>query len=331
MFYFMHPSVRKYVIAGLIACFSALAAADDVGRGGVAGSFLRMGLGARGMAMGGGSVSLVDGGCTAYYNPAGLVFLKNRFVTANVNSMALDRSLVFIGYAQSVNAASPSAKGRLIQGGFSAGWLSAGVDHIDGRDYDGVHTQMYSNWEHCFYFSFALNPDPRLAIGFNGKLHYSRFPKITDTKDAVSATGFGFDIGVMVRPLPSIALGVTLRDLRSKYTWDSQKLFERGTQTVDAFPRVLRAGLSWKGWKERLLLSFDVEKIEYLPKTISAGVEVEPVRGVFIRSGILRREATFGAGYLFRKWGKAVLLDYAYVPDPVAPRDMHVMTWSFIF
>jgi len=40
--------------------------ADDIGRGGYAGAFLRMGLGARGMGMGGGSVALADDGFVTY-------------------------------------------------------------------------------------------------------------------------------------------------------------------------------------------------------------------------------------------------------------------------
>jgi len=310
---------------------SAALGAEEIGRGGYAGAFLRMGLGARGMAMGGGSVALGGGGCTAHYNPAILVFLDGTYVTASLNAMALDRSLRFIGYAQSVGGKKADSSRGLIRGGFSLGWLSAGVDGIDGRDDDGIHTQTYSNSEHCFTFSFALNPDPRIAFGFSGKVLYNRFPKITDNGGSVSATGFGFDIGLIVKPVPSVSLGLVLRDIRSKYTWDSQKLFERGTQTVNPFPRVLRAGASWKGWKDRLVLSCDLEKVEFFPKTFSFGAEAEPVRGVFVRGGMLRNEKTFGAGTRFLKWGKTVVLDYAYVPDPVAPSDVHVFTWSIVF
>ncbi|HEX9934352.1 MAG TPA: hypothetical protein VGB38_04070, partial [bacterium] len=176
------------------------ATADDVGRGGYAGSYLRMGLGSAGMAMGGGSVALVRDGCTSYYNPAGLVFLEKRWATASLHSMALDRKLFHVGYAQSIKA-KRGTRGKtqpFIRGGFSLGWICAGVDKIDGRDFDGRHTDMLSSWENAFFFSFAMNPAPPIAFGFNGKLLYSRFAKVRNDGKAMTTAGFGFDIGIMV-------------------------------------------------------------------------------------------------------------------------------------
>jgi hypothetical protein len=321
---------KKFITAILITALFVPLLADEVGRGGYAGSFLRMGLGARGMAMGGGSVSIPQGGCTAYYNPAGLVYLDNRWISVSANAMALDRKMFHLGYAQSISAKSRNAGGGMIRGGFSAGWVCAGVDQIDGRDFDGQPTGMLSSWENAFFFSFALNPAPNVAAGFNAKALYSRFPKIRDDGETMSSTGFGFDAGIMVRPSASLTLGIVVRDMRSKYTWDSQKLYERGTQTVDAFPRSVRAGASWRGIQNRLTVTCDVEKIDFFPATVSFGAEVEARHGLFVRAGLFRNEPTFGGGLRLAKWGKESILDYALVPDPVAPGPTHVFTWSVL-
>jgi hypothetical protein len=300
---------------------------EEVGRGGYAGSFLRMGLGARGLAMGGGSVALTDDGYVTYYNPAGLVFLPGHWFTATLNTMALDRRLIYVGYAQSIGG---PEKGFL-RGGFSAGWVCAGVTNIDARDLNGNDIGSLSNWEHCFFFSFALNPAPPVSIGVSGKLLYNRFPGITDDEEAISARGFGFDIGVIVRPFRFLTLGLTVKDLRSKYTWDTQELWERGTQTVDQFPRIIRGGVSASLLSNRMIVAFDLEKVEYWPWRYLVGLEAEGYRGIFLRGGIRSGEITAGAGYRYKLANKTIHLDYAYVPDPVAPRANHVFTWSFVF
>ena len=96
----------KILYTGLrILCLSSLlctsfALADDVGRGGDAGAFVRIGLGARAMGMGGGSVAIIDGANTAYYNPGGLGFIENRLATGSLHAMPLNRTLTYRGYAQ---------------------------------------------------------------------------------------------------------------------------------------------------------------------------------------------------------------------------------------
>jgi len=278
--------------------------------------------------MGGGSVALVDDGYATYYNPAGLVFLDGHWFTATLNSMALDRRLFYVGYAQGVGG-----KKGLVRGGFSAGWLCAGVDKIDARDFNGNDTGSLSSWEHCFFFSFALNPASPFSVGFSGKLLYNRFPGITDEGESLSAVGFGFDVGFIFRPVRFFTLGFTVRDLRSKYAWENtQKLWpEQGSQRVDSFPRIVRGGMALKALSDRITVTFDLEKVEYWPLGYVVGIEVEGYRGVFLRGGVGDGELAFGAGYRLTGPGKFIQLDYGFVPDGVAPRGSHVFTWSFVF
>lgn len=301
--------------------------ADDVGRGGYAGSHLRMGLGARSMGMGGGSVAISDDGHIAYYNPAGLTELPGRWFSATLNTMALDRRMIYLGYAQPIGGQA----GGPLRGGFSVGWLAAGVDNIDARDFSGNDIGTLSSWDHTFYFSFALKPHPKFSLGVSGKLLYSRFPNITDSDGAMTAVGFGFDVGASFRPIENVTIGITVHDLRSKYTWDSQDVYERGTQTVDPFLRLVRGGVAARFLNGRLLATFDLEKVEYYPLDYVTGVEYEAIKGLFTRIGLRGGELAFGAGYHRLLLGKEIHLDYAYVPDTIAPRGNHVFTWSFIF
>ncbi len=323
-------SIRKVLF--LIFIITAHTAyAEERSGGGYAGTFLRIGLGARAMAMGGGSTALHDDGYTAYYNPAGLVFLEKHYFTTTLNSMALDRRLFFIGYAQPIGNQKAEDKKGPMMGGFAAGWICAGVDNIDARDFNGNDTGTLSNWEHCFYFSFSLSPVRNFSVGVSGKLLYNRFPGITESGETISAVGFGFDIGVMYRILPNLSVGLCIKDLRSRYTWDTQNLWERGTQRTDHFLRTIRWGAAWERVLDRLLITLDLEKTENLPLRYYTGIQINTFENLFLRCGLRDGELTFGTGYRISMLNRIVQMDYGFVPDPVAPRGMHVFTWSFIF
>jgi len=300
---------------------------EDVGRGGYAGSFLRMGLGARAMGMGGGSVALANDGYATYYNPAGLVSLEKRWFTVTLNSMALDRRVFYVGYAQSFEK-----KGQgMLKAGFSVGWLCAGVDDIPATDFNGNDMGTLSSWEHCFFFSFAVRPVSWLSMGLSVKVLNNRFPNITDAGQTVSATGSGFDLGMMIRPVRSISLGFVVKDLQSRYTWDTQKLWDMGTQTYDHFPQIVRGGILWELFSGRVAATLDLEKVEYWPLGYAVGLEMVGYKEVFLRSGIRNGDFAFGVGCRLPLMGKTTRLDYAFVPVPVAPRGDHVFTWSFLF
>ncbi len=315
------------LLAVTVFMIQGIALAGEVGRGGYAGSFMRLGLGARSLAMGGGSSALGDDGYTLYYNPAGLVFLEQRWVTGTLNSMALDRHHLFVGYAQALGG---GEKGPL-RAGFALGWINAGVDNIDARDYNGNDTGDLTDNEHCFTFSFAMNPVPVLGIGISGKLLYHRFGGIMEDGGALVSRGFGFDIGLQLRPFSWLRAGIVKRDIGAKYTWDTQELYERGTQTVNRFPRVFQGGLAGSFLKNRLLVALDIEIAEYFPARIFSGVQWEGLPGLFLRAGLKTKELTAGAGYRKTIGKMGIQMDYGYIPDPVAPRGNHVFSWSFVF
>jgi len=323
---------QRCAIVGVFMMFWTIyPSAAEVGRGGYAGSFFRMGLGARAMGMGDVSVAYTDDGCATYYNPASLVFLENRWVTTSLRSMALDRRLTYIGYAQSLGKQeSSSLPTGALRGGFSVGWLCGGVTNIDARGYNGEDIGTLSNWEHGFSFSFAINPAPPFAIGFNAKLLYNRMPDITDDGNGISATGFGFDFGLLLKPSPFLAIGLVVKDIGSRYTWDTQDLWEKGTQTIDQFPRVLRFGMAWRLFGDRLILAGDIEQVEGCPQNIKCGIQWKCFQRVFLRAGLKDETITFGGGLRVHSLGRSVQLDYGYVPDPVAPSGNHLFTCSFI-
>lgn len=101
---------------------------------GLAGAPMRMGFGARGMAMGNAMTAVTSGDVQSYYNPALVPFETEPTAVATYGVLSLDRTLNFLSYTKSLK---PNA-------GFSLSLINAGVGNIDGRDRDGIHTETYS-------------------------------------------------------------------------------------------------------------------------------------------------------------------------------------------
>ncbi|NQT24384.1 hypothetical protein HQ585_03415 [candidate division KSB1 bacterium] len=324
---------------------SVLLHAEEDGFAGRAGSYLKMGIGADLMAMGGEGVAWVKDAHVTYSNPAGLVFLEKKSISATLVSMALDRRVQFVGFALPLGQGNARKPGQL-QGGFALGWLSSGVDQIDGRDFNGIHTDNFSFGEHTFFFSFALKPSSIVGIGFSGKLHYSRIPGLIEDGSALSATGFGFDVGMLIRPHPTIQAGLCIRDMRSKYTWDSKKYYEQyysegGSQSYDVFPRTLAVGIVWQPI-HLASLNLNVQKIDAMDVVetskvaftlmrYAGGIQLNLHPAAVIRFGYQEKGLTFGGGTRFQMFHQLVGLNYAFVSDPIAPRGNHVFSWTLQF
>ncbi len=316
-------------LAVIITISCGLLYAEEPGRGGDAGAFLRMGLGARYMGMGGQAVALMTDGLSLYHNPAGLVFINGRWGGATLRTMSLDRKLTFLGYGQSIGS-DISKKGAL-QGGFALGWIASGVSNIDGRDFSGQHTDMLWAGEHAFCFGFALQPDPHLAIGVTGKLVYSRLGGVQDDDGALTAKGFGFDLGIMVRPTDWFTIGATIKDLRTAYTWDTQEIYKMGTQSVAQFPRRIEVGSACKIDRWKVLATAGIEKIEYRPWRFHAGCEWQVIDILSLRSGLRDGLPAFGLGFILRRGDNVIMLDYALATSDIAPSPDHLISWSIRF
>jgi hypothetical protein len=320
---------RQKLMLACILLFGVLGKADDLGRGGRAGGFLRMGLGARMLGMGGGSAALGDDGYTVYYNPAGLVYLQNRWITTTIHNMALDRHLFYLGFATPLGTG--EQKPGMLRGGLGLGWLASAVNQIDSRDYNGTHLGMLSKDEHSFYFSFALNPHPLLSAGISGKILYNRFPGMTLDGGAFTSSGFGFDFGLMLRPAEWVSLGFVCRDMGARYTWDSQIVFDQGIQTENKFPQVIQYGLACRSLSGKLVAHADYLKVKDMSGKMLAGLEYVLIPQFVLRSGFEGREPAFGFGYRGKLLSAGLQVDYAFVSDQVAPGSSHVMTCSFFF
>ncbi len=294
--------------------------------GGEVGAYSRMGFGARGIGMGNAMTAVTDGDITAYYNPALLPSAEYRSATAAFGVLSLDRRLNFLGFTQSLP---PNA-------GISGGIINSGVTGIDGRDAEGVRTGALQTSENQIFLGFGVRLKNNLSLGINVKLLY--YHLYTD----MTSTTAGVDIGALYPVSRSLTLGFTIRDILSKYKWDSSPVYGslQGSSVTDQFPRQYTVGASYRLPDSLGTVAADLQFSSAGTAILRAGVEVPLLPELALRAGIDRidlKEKGNGvspsAGFTLRKPldGFVPSLAYAYVVEPFAPTGMHLISVAASF
>jgi len=313
------------------ALFLLTLAASAFAQGGYAGAFLRMGVAARSEAMGRAYVALPQGSEAAFFNPAATAFLSETEISTSFRTLGLDRSFAYIGLATALHPPADSTGRRPLQGGVALSWIHAGVDNIEARDFDGERYATLSASENAFALAFALRPHEKLAVGITGRFVIHRLPGVKQDNGALSANAFGFDVGALLEPLPGIHVGAALRDLRLKYSWNTQDVYEQGSNEIDAFARGAVVGVAVNRPYSWLTLTADVEKRKFRDGVFRLGVQAAYQNVVQLRAGLNDGSPTFGAGYRFELLGHFAELHYAFVSHPDNLDSDHVFGWAFIF
>jgi len=306
---------------------------------GAAGSFLRLGVGARAKAMGDAYSGLARGIEASYYNPAGLPFLDKKEVVASYRVLSLDRQFTYLGFGVPIR---PKVAGgeQTINGGLALTWIHAGVNNIDGRGSDGGHSDDLSNSENAFMLSFGLRPTQKIAFGLSVKVIWNRFPNIGISGETISANGVGFDLGALLTPNAWLSLGFVVKDINAKYRWNTQDIYsENGSETIDKVPKSLRTAVAIKVPRVKgVTLAIDFEQFfksrlfkDRIDERLHIGVQSEVRKNIVLRGGLDDGSLTAGGGYQFEIFGKTGQLNYAFSAPGNRPEEEHVFTWVFQF
>ena len=192
--------------------------------------FLNIGAGARGLAMGGAQIGIVDDATAGYWNPAGLTSVQN----------APTVSLMHANYFSNIanydygSVAFPIHDNRRTLA-FSI--LRFAVDDIpntlflvepDGSiNYNNIQT--FSSADYAFIFSFAQKikdeENKKISAGVNAKIIYRKVGHFA------SAWGFGFDAAIKASG-KNWNLGIVARDLTTTFNAWSFTFTEREKEVL---------------------------------------------------------------------------------------------------
>ncbi|MBD3216923.1 MAG: PorV/PorQ family protein [candidate division Zixibacteria bacterium] len=248
-------------------------------------TMLRMGVGARALAMGGAHTAVASDATAGYWNPAALAHLEGLSVSTMIASnMSFDRKYNYASIAY------PFEFGAL---GFS--WLNSGVSDFK-RGTQNSETGTFDMNEHVFLFSYGNQMD-QFFVGFNFKVLYQK------TDDDFSETGVGFDASAKWAVAEYAHLGLFAGDLGTKYGGDE-------------VPAVFRVGMAVFPM-ENFTVPVEIEKIQNRSEIkFRMGGEysymfADEYYGAF-RAGVNDGSFTVGAGLTIMN---QYHIDYAYITE----------------
>ena len=215
---------KSYILAALTLCMLTVAHVDAQFRK-YSNEFLNIGAGARGLSMGSAQVASVNDGSAGYWNPAGLVNVKDQ------PQLSLMHAEYFAGigkYDYASLALPLKDKKRVI--GLSL--LRFAVDDIPNTIFliepDGTinfsNISSFSSADYAFLLSFAqeikLKKNKKINGGLNAKIIHRK------AGDFTTAWGFGFDAGVQYQS-DKFKFGIVARDVTTTFNAWSFNLSEK--------------------------------------------------------------------------------------------------------
>ncbi len=305
------------IVVFIFLLFTGLQA-DINNNGGYAGSFLRMGLGARSISLGNSGVADVANGFAHYYNPAILPSLTNKSLTLSYSFMPLDRHRQYVGYNMRVKPAA----------GLSFGWIESGVNDIQGTNSIGEFTGEINHSLHGIYFSFGRRFSKRLNLGLTIKLVMEY---MSDKNFDYSSSGVGFNFGGYYTLTEDLSIGAAVYDINTSFQANTEDIFTYGGKTTDKFPVFFRIGTRYVTPMKWLRVQYDFETSQKGGYANHVGVEAVHGKNLALRAGFNGANFVAGAGMDFKLYKFVSYIDYAFTPSVIDEGSTHIFSWQIFF
>jgi hypothetical protein len=314
-----------------------LLAASASGDAGYAGAFLRNGVGARPLGMGGAFTGIAEGAEAVFYNPAGLGFVPEMVFTSGYKVLSMDRHFGYVAVSFPIRG----------EAAMAASWVNAGVSDVIGRGESRQLLGEIDNASNAFSLSFAKALDPRFSIGAN--LRY-----VQETLDNLESFTVGMDVAAIGKPYEYISAGFIIQNLGSSYRWESSKYWSEGGTYEERFPVVIKLGAAGHLLSNRLIPALDLETSDkrdmryragaeyWFVKKVTRLVEDEYEEGTYLqveedfryaglRIGLDRGSPTFG-GSVFQEFHNIWFgLEYAFLLGRYGTSVGHLFTFNLGF
>ncbi len=296
----MKKILLSFLVAGLVFFAGALQADE------YAAEMLSIGVGARPMAMGGAFVAVANDATAAYWNPAGLCFIRTMEMST-IHRSEGTRELSGVGY-DFFNVA-VNMRGY---GAWAVSYITHSVGDIphtsavpsDGKPYTDLG--VFQAQDNALLVSGGRRVGDLIAVG--GSLKYL-WSKIFTAK----ATGFGMDAGLLVKPWKKFSVGLNVQDIGGSVSWSNTP-----TNPKDSIPVNVKVGTAFIQRVRRHMIgvSFDVDT-KYNP-ILRYGLEYWYADFVALRAGLIDRGPSFKIDDKDTSLGGGIklyliTLDYAFV------------------
>jgi hypothetical protein len=281
--------MKKFALIIIITLFSSVTFAQNDGAANTGLAFLKLGVGARSIAMGEAFSSVVDDGTAVIYNPARLNTGSSNNVTLMYNSAMKDLTNNFVG-----------AKFRYNKLGIGVGLFKTNIEGIEIRTIPGAPIDKFDAQNLSANVSLCYELYSNLSFGVTSKMLYEKI--YID-----EASGYAFDIGTNYSK-DNLSVSFVLSNLGSV-----NALKDASTK----LPTSVRFGGAYSFNKNNFsfILALDGYKVLDGGKLhINSGAEVNYKDIIFVRAGYQtayeNKGFTSGIGFRY----KGIIMDYAFVP-----------------
>ncbi|MEA3493748.1 MAG: PorV/PorQ family protein [Candidatus Margulisiibacteriota bacterium] len=258
---------------------------SGIAQGTSAGNFLKIGIGARPVAMGESYTALANGADAAYWNPAGLATLKSfEILSMNANWLQ-ETSLQYLGIVYPA--------GELGNFGLSYRYLNYGM--IAGYDASGSREADVTAADNALTLSWGKYINKSLSFGLNVHM-------VSEYLDNIKAETVSADLGLLLEVSPRMNVGVNFINQIGELKF---------IQEQNPLPRktVVGVGLT-KFMLNPLTLSADYNLPHNEEAYVNYGCEYDFSDYFALRFGYAQSRVQGGIGFKAPYFD----LDYAYVP-----------------
>ncbi|GAB4176290.1 MAG: hypothetical protein Kow00108_11600 [Calditrichia bacterium] len=319
--------MKKIIISILILLGYGFMFGGEVTKTGTtAANFLKLGVGARSVAMGGAYVAVTEDISALYWNPAGLTGITSgQFLFDHMDYFA-DINFNYFGVAYNV-------PGMGVFGASVTSFDYGDMERTTEFDPEGTG-ELFSAAEYAGQISFARQITDKFSIGFNAKYIYQGIWHS-------SAKGFALDIGTLYKTgFNGMKIGMAITNFGTKMQMSGKDLLVQtdiapdisgNNETINAYlatdkfdlPLTFRVGIAMdvlQQEKQSLILALDALHPNDNAESVNLGFEYNYDNMVFIRGGyenyLLKdspRGFSVGFGFSPKLFGNApIQFDYAY-------------------
>ena len=269
----------------ILLLFSFLSLNSSALRGsyyGQPGDYLRHGVGARALAMGGAYSALADDGTASYWNPASLSLVNSYEVHSMHAPYFFDTNLNYLSYVHPFGRNFKVALANTLL--YSGGYEKRNVlnERLDSGLYIMKNTTVLSA-AYNFRDIAGRNSELRkLSVGANYKLVQENIMDYNDSSH-------GVDLGFIYRPFEMLNVGLSLQNvIQPNIVLVSDE---------NKYKTNVKFGTSLRVLNDNLVLNMDLNKLRDQDAYFSAGAEYNILDRVFARAGFNHlQEPTYGVG-----------------------------------
>jgi hypothetical protein len=274
-------------------------------------TFLKMGVGARAVSMGGAFVAMSNDASSLYWNPAGLVQIKKNELIISHNDWLLDVDSEYLGY---VHQLTPS-----VALGAFVGYLHLADMPVTTEFHPYGNGNYFSYYDMMTGLSASIRMTDRFSFGITGKY-------VREQLDNIIMDGLLFDFGTYYwTGYKTLRLAASMRnfghELRPKGTYQRRETVGYSEASYEAFspPTIFTMGAAMDAFSNNahtVTVSFQMNHPMDDEENYLMGAEYAFLQKLMLRSGYITNADdiswTFGAGLEFALFGKSMKMDYAY-------------------